>query len=307
MRFSIPLHYLAVIAVGLFLVTSCSPSNPRQELNDAVKLMKAGDYEAALPKTALCLGFDKDNVDAIILNTQCVYAIENSTANERKAARLNLQRVTGTLDPDRFDALFTYASILIDDQDFDTALSVTRKAREIYRQNQTDPTVTKNDSCDADDKRLAKLHPEYARLLFAYAYVCCRNQLAEGLEYCQLLSDVDGYRDKPELYLAQARLERDCKGMFVARKTLSNAINLFPENLQLLWNYALADEAIKLAQVSGASKLTPKQLDLLLRRFYPVAMLANQQNNQEMLTKAATKYNMYGELVQKQIDEANKK
>ncbi len=240
-------HALKTLAclLAAALLASCSPKDPRAELDAAQRLMAQGQFAEALPHTALCLAIETDSVDAIVANAICAYAATNATEADRKNARLNLQRASATLAPERFDVWYTLTWLLIQERDFDGAISAARNARGLYRALQT-PAIPHNATCDQHDLTLAKANPAYANLLVMYADICRHNRLEEGIQLFVTALQLKSLQLLPEISLAFAQLLIDTDYYRQAAQILRNICRTFPDNVAAAYNLAYFDDQINL-------------------------------------------------------------
>ena len=81
-----------IAVVSLFVLTSCSPTDPVAEYNAALQLIEQKDYPAALERAKKCVRMNREDVDAIKLQTLCAFSYDSETA-ERDSAQQNLKRM----------------------------------------------------------------------------------------------------------------------------------------------------------------------------------------------------------------------
>ena len=265
-------------AASVMFCASCTPTDPRTELKKSNELMKLKQFDNALPGTRVCLDMNRDNVDAIVANAICVYNVLNRDPNECKNAKLNLMRATSTLAPERFDALYVYAWILMQDEDYSNALKIARRARDIYRAQQNQ-SIPKEEFCDTWDMKLAQRNMQYANLLLMIADICRHNGLAEGLPFFEVVLTIPAFAELPEVYIAYSQLFMTEQRTTEAYRVISKAMKKFPNDLACAYNLALLDEYRRsgVSKQSDAMKKVIEKYDRAMRmaRQYGDDALAN--------------------------------
>lgn len=270
-------HLLCLLALAV--LASCSPKNPRAELQAAKKLMAEGKFAEALPHTVTCLDIEADSIDAIIAHAICVYNSPQADDKQRKNARLNLQRATSSLAPENFDAWYVLTWALFQERDYDQAISAVRNARGLYRSLQTNPTIPKNPACDSHDFTLAQANPKYANLLAMYADICRQNRLDEGINFYATVLRLTKLPHHSDTLAAFADLHFALGNQYEAFRLLKYLSEKEPDNLLAVFNYAVVDEQRRLGN------LTPRQRQSLRTKYERALALAQEQNNDDIVKR----------------------
>ena len=271
------------MAMVAMLFNSCTPTDPRSELQNAHKLMQQNQFDNALPRIRTCLDMDSENVDAIIANALCVYNLQPRDNDACKNARLKLSRVTSTLAPTRFDAWYTYTWVLMEDMDYDKAVNAARRARTLFRSLHNLPSH-ENDVCDKTDLTLAKENLAYANLILMTADICRHNGLTEGMPFFKVALSIPSFAELPELYLAYAQWLLEAGRKRDAHIVASEATSKFSDNLPCAYNYALIDE-----YCSREMKLPDPLRDKLIRKFDRAFTFARKSGNLAIEKRIAAK------------------
>lgn len=279
------LHGASLVMLVLWglLIIGCSPTDPRAELSAAYDLLCQGKISEAAAKVDTCLDINNENVDAIILKTVVVYSDTSSDAAARDTALKNLQRATGMLARERFDAWLTYVWVLYENQDYNNALDAARYARRLYRAARQDK-VPANEQCDAHDLELANTDASYARLLFYYTSLCAVNGLKEGMAFGKMLADADIHTRDAILWIALSRLQQNDGYLTDAYKTMKAACQRFPKDARCAYELAEAN----LARRRGM-KMTPTILNSLHESFRIAYDLAMQAGDEALMKCCADK------------------
>ena len=270
-------------ATAAFMTTSCSPDDPRTELQNAHKLMLQKHFAEALPKTASCLSLDSQNADAIIANALCVYNMSPKDPDACKNARLNLARAVTTVARDRFDAHYTYTWLLMQDEDFDNALGAAYRARDLFRR-QHNPPIPTSATCDLEDLNLAKTSMPYANLILMIADICRHNSLDEGLPYFRVALNLKIFAAMPEVHLAYSQLLLERQRTREAYTVIRNATFAFPEDLACAYNYAVIDEIRR-----RGMKLPPELHRKLIHKYDRALTFAHRYGNTELVRRISQK------------------
>ena len=94
-----------IAVVSLFVLTSCSPTDPVAEYNAALELIEQKDYPAALERAKKCVRMNREDVDAIKLQTLCAFSYDSEDA-ERQSALQNLKRMVKNKAKEDYQAYF---------------------------------------------------------------------------------------------------------------------------------------------------------------------------------------------------------
>ena len=101
-----PLIMLVLIAVvSLFCLTSCSPTDPVAEYNAGLELVGQKDYPAALERAKKCVRMNREDIDAIKLQTLCAFSYD-AEESERQSALQNLKRMVKNKAKEDYQAYF---------------------------------------------------------------------------------------------------------------------------------------------------------------------------------------------------------
>ncbi|MCR4574748.1 MAG: hypothetical protein K5787_13400 [Lentisphaeria bacterium] len=187
MKKTVVIFICALCAV--FCLTSCSQTDAVTEYNDAVELVKRGEYDAALEKATKCVRMNRNDGDAVKLQVLCAFngMVEDTKAKE--IAMQNLKRMLNTKLKDDYEAYYFMGWALFQIDNNIVAFENLKKANEMM------PSEKKT----LDNRT-------YANLLYMLGLCCVQNNLAEGREYLAQLEHVKPFSDLPEYYANYAML-----------------------------------------------------------------------------------------------------
>ncbi len=209
------LSLLTLLCLLLFL-PACAPPDNTSELLQALQDAQNGLLGEALFRSELCLRNSPEDVNALLLNSYCIFT--TATENTQKAKALfNLDKAT-RLAPDSFTAWYYYGWALCENQQYREALPVLEKAFEM----------------------LPEGSPKKGEILLLLGRCSSHNNLQEkGLRYLQPLRIHPPYNRWPEVYNSLGILALNRTDYRNAERAFKQAMELDQNNPALMQNLAV--------------------------------------------------------------------
>ena len=176
-----------IAVVSLFALTSCSPTDPVAEYNAALQLIDQKDYPAALERAKKCVRMNREDVDAIKLQTLCAFSYDSEDA-ERQSALQNLKRMVKNKAKEDYQAYFFLGWAYFQMYSYSEAQEYLTEAYKLMPKENMANSKT------------------YHNLLYMIGICCAHNNLPQGLEYLRPLEKISPFREWPEYYMNYAML-----------------------------------------------------------------------------------------------------
>ena len=215
-KFHIASVNLLMLLSVLFFLPSCTPPDSTSELLQALQDAQKGLLGEALFRSELCLRNSPEDVNALLLNSYCIFTTATESSQKAKAL-FNLDKAT-RLAPDSFTAWYYYGWALCENQQYREALPVLEKAFEL----------------------LPEASPKKGELLLLLGRCSSHNNLQDkGLRYLQPLRIHPPYNRWPEVYNNLGILALNRTDYHGAERAFKQAIELEQNSPELLQNLAV--------------------------------------------------------------------
>ncbi len=211
LRFILPLLFCL-----LFFLPACAPPDSTSELKKALEDAQNGLLDEAFFRSELCLRNRSDDLNALLLNSFCLFT--TATENSQKAKALfNLDQAT-RLAADSFTAHYYYGWFLCENQQYREALPVLEKALKLLPKNSS----------------------KKGEILLLLGRCSSYNNLQEkGLRYLQPLRVHPPYDTWPEVYNSLGILALNRSDYRAAERYFQQALALERNNPTVLQNLAV--------------------------------------------------------------------
>ena len=209
-----------IAVVSLFALTSCSPTDPVAEYNAALQLIDQKDYPAALERAKKCVRMNREDVDAIKLQTLCAFSYDSEDA-ERQSALQNLKRMVKNKAKEDYQAYFFLGWAYFQMYNYSEAQEYLTEAYKLMPKENMANSKT------------------YHNLLYMIGICCAHNNLPQGLEYLRPLEKISPFREWPEYYMNYAMLAYRLKRYNEAISWFGKAQKLDPAQPQPYLNIAV--------------------------------------------------------------------
>ncbi|MFA6930065.1 MAG: tetratricopeptide repeat protein [Lentisphaeria bacterium] len=208
--------HLLIPTILLLCLSSCTPPDSVSELLVAFRNAQNGQLGEALFRSELCLRSNSDDVNALLLNSYCIFTTASESSQKAKAL-FNLDRTT-RITPESFTAWYFYGWALCENQQYREALPVLEKALELL------PPGSK----------------KKGNILLLLGRCSSRNNLQEkGLRYLQPLRVHAPYNDWPEVYNSLGILALNRTDYRGAERAFKQALERERANPTVLQNLAV--------------------------------------------------------------------
>ena len=207
----------AVMAFCLFCL-GCNRVNPAGKLRQAIADADAQHYDEALFNTDICLRYDQNNVNALILNSYCLLVKEDSSETAISKAIYNLDKAT-RLEPERFDAWYILGWALYGNGKYQEAIDALEKALKLLPSGQK----------DLRGNLLCMLAISYEK----------NNLLNKSYSRMQPLRAIPAYSRNAALYNSLGILAVKDKKYTQAMEYFNEGLKLSPKNAAILQNMAV--------------------------------------------------------------------
>jgi tetratricopeptide (TPR) repeat protein len=209
-----------IAVLSLVCLTSCSPTDPVAEYNAALELIEKKDYPAALERAKKCVRMNREDIDAIKLQTLCAFSYD-AEESERQSALQNLKRMVKSKAKEDYQAYFFLGWAFFQMYNHQAAQE---NLTEAYR------LMPKEGMADSRT---------YHSLLYMIGLCCLQNNLPQGLEYLRPLEGISPYKEWPEYYMNYAMLAYRLKRYNEAIVWFNKAQRLDPTLPQPYLNIAI--------------------------------------------------------------------
>jgi tetratricopeptide (TPR) repeat protein len=215
-------NFLSVsVKVGLSLLLllflpSCTPPDSTSELLQALQDAQGGLLGEALFRSELCLRNHPEDVNALLLNSYCIFVTATEPSQKAKAL-FNLDKAT-RLAPDSFTAWYYYGWALCENQQYREALPILEKAFELL---------------PAGSSKKGEV------LLLLSRCSSYNNLQDKGLKYLQPLRIHSPYNRWAEVYNNLGILALNRTDYPGAERSFKQALELEPNSPDLLQNLAV--------------------------------------------------------------------
>lgn len=209
-----------IVVLAVFCLTSCSPTDPVAEYNDALKLIEQKDYPAALEKAKKCVRMNREDADAVKLQALCAFSYD-ANDQERQSALQNLKRMINTKSKEDYQAYYFLGWAYFQMYNYTNAQQNLAEAyRLMPKENMTNSRT-------------------YYNLLYMIGICCAQNNLPAGLEYLKPLEKISPFNEWPEYYMDYAMLAYRLKRYSEAITWFKKAQVLAPDQPQPYLNIAV--------------------------------------------------------------------
>ncbi len=206
---------LALLSL-LLLLPSCTPPDSTAELLQAMQDAQKGLLGEALFRSELCLRNRPEDVNALLLNSYCIFTTASENTQKAKAL-FNLDKAT-RLAPESFTTWYYYGWALCENKQYREALPVLEKAFEL----------------------LPKNSPKKGEILLLLSRCSSHNNLQDkGLRYLQPLRIHPPFNRWPEVYNSLGILALNRSDYRNAEAAFKQALELEHNNPALLQNLAV--------------------------------------------------------------------
>ena len=204
---------------GVTLLFAAGCMNVAKKMQEAEAAYKTGQYQKAYELTAKVLKKDKQNISALVMNGLSLHQMQKDSEAGPKLAE------AASLGANDFAAQYFYGQYLVDNGDFNTAMTPLRQAYKI-------------------NAAAAKPQPE--ALLVLLSRCCMEQNLPEGTQYLQNLRRFSDMNTNPSLYNNLGTLWTNTGKYPLAEKSFKDAWAKDPQNLIAPQNLAvLYDQYMK--------------------------------------------------------------
>ena len=209
-----------IAVVSLFCLTSCSPTDPVAEYNAGLELVGQKDYPAALERAKKCVRMNREDIDAIKLQTLCAFSYD-AEESERQSALQNLKRMVKNKAKEDYQAYFFLGWAYFQMYNYSEAQEYLTEAYKLMPKESMANSST------------------YHNLLYMIGICCAHNNLQQGLEYLRPLEKISPFNEWPEYYMNYAMLAYRLRRYNEAINWFRKAQKLDPSQPQPYLNIAV--------------------------------------------------------------------